>query len=265
MRAALDPILADWNAHEAPAARQDAREDIGRDQRIKALQARVRSAFAEIRAAAVRDFPPKAKKVATRFAFGVERTNRAAMNAQFGTIVPIQVFGSSPSVDVVLHATIHSNAGLITSIPNEQIAQVETVVTQAMDRGARVETLQREIAERFSVSDSKAELIARTETAKFNAALARTRQEDLGIEGGVWSNSHDERVRGNPNGLYPKTSEDHWHLEGQYFRFDDPPVVDEKTGLKALPGTRPNCRCVGNPRVNDVLDALGVSADPVAE
>jgi SPP1 gp7 family putative phage head morphogenesis protein len=257
----LEPILADYAAALEPVRQDALSDDPARTARVRAIKLRARKAFAEIRATAVHDFPHKIRKVATRFATRTEQTNRVAMNAQFHSLTKLNVFGTSPEIDNVLHEAIRSNALQISSIPETQINQVERVVYEAMDRGSRVETLRNQIEERFSVSESKAELIARTETAKFNATLARTRQEDLGISRYKWSNSHDERVRGNPDGAYPKSSEDHWHLEDQICSYDDPPVVDEKRGIKANPGERPNCRCTAIPLVDDVLDALGVSAD----
>jgi len=49
--------------------------------------------------------------------------------------------------------------------------------------------------------------------------LNRNRQEDLGVMGYDWRNVGDERVRGNPVGLYKNAKYDHWHREGKGFKW----------------------------------------------
>ena len=56
---------------------------------------------------------------------------------------------------------------------------------------------------------------------------------DAGVEEYIWSTSGDSRVR-----------ESHKKLNGKRFRWDDPPVVDEKTGRRCHPGEDYECRCV---------------------
>lgn len=255
----LEPILVDWAAaFREDALREDAIEDVGREARIKAIRKRIARAFAQIRSAASVTAPAAAQGIAKRFATTVERTNRAAMNAQFEAVSSIQLFGKSPAIDEMLRETIRENATRIVSIPTKQISQVEEVMHAALQRGTRVETLRDQISERFAVSESRASTIARTETSTFNAKVAQARVEDLGVVEYEWSCSNDERVRGRPGGTYEDSSEDHWHLNGKVFRYDDPPVVDEKHGIRANPGERPNCRCVAKPRVSSTLDALGI-------
>ncbi len=253
----LQPVL---DAYAAELERNDTREDedVNRAARIKAIRERIRRAFAAIRQAQMQDVLRQARSMATRFVHALEQINRAAMNDQFAVLTKIQVFGHDPEIDRVMHATIRSNAEIITSIPQTQVSRVEEVVTASVERGTRVEALRAQIQERFKVSESRAALIARTETSKFNATLAQTRQESLGITQYVWSCSKDERVRGRPDGVYADSTEDHWALEGTLQSYADPPIVDPVKGIRANPGQRYNCRCVARPSVSGALDALGL-------
>jgi SPP1 gp7 family putative phage head morphogenesis protein len=61
-----------------------------------------------------------------------------------------------------------------------------------------------------------------------------------------WSTGRDERVR-----------ESHRDLEESVHSWDDPPVVDDKTGRRAHPGQDYQCRCVPIPMVDELLDFLG--------
>lgn len=73
------------------------------------------------------------------------------------------------------------------------------------------------------VSPAKAETIARTETLSalsLGKAAMMEDAQDIFEEAGedlvkVWINAGDDRVRGNPNGKYPNSKSDHWHLQGE--------------------------------------------------
>ncbi len=151
------------------------------------------------------------------------------------------------------------NTDLITSIPEDMIDDVSATLEKAWDAGKRVESLSADIQEAFGSSKKRADLIARDQTLKLNSQISKTRAQASGITRYVWSTSNDERVRGNPSGLYPnpsktgKTRPDHYHLDGKTFSYSDPPVVDESTGRRANPGEDYQCRCTAAP-VLDFLD-----------
>jgi SPP1 gp7 family putative phage head morphogenesis protein len=100
----------------------------------------------------------------------------------------------------------------------------------------RVEELQARLLERGNVSVSRAELIARDQTLKTNAAITQTRQVQAGVESYEWSTSLDERVR-----------DEHRALEGQRFAWNNPPAVGH-------PGEDFQCRCVAIPVISEVYD-----------
>ncbi len=45
----------------------------------------------------------------------------------------------------------------------------------------------------------------------------------------------------------PRTRSDHLRLNGQRCRWDDPPVVNQRTGERGHPGHDPRCRCYAEP------------------
>lgn len=45
----------------------------------------------------------------------------------------------------------------------------------------------------------------------------------------------------------PRTRPDHLRLNGQKFRWEDPPVVNPRTGERGHPGHDPRCRCYAEP------------------
>ena len=54
----------------------------------------------------------------------------------------------------------------------------------------------------------------------------------MGFEHFIWNTILDSRER-------PL----HRRLHGRIFRFDEPPVIDERTQQRGLPGETYNCRC----------------------
>lgn len=138
------------------------------------------------------------------------------------------------------------NVDLIQSIPDALLSDVERVVDASWSKGERVETLRAKLQQRFDVSKSKADLIARDQVLKLNSQITRERQKAAGITEYIWTTSRDERVRGNPNGSYPDSSHDHYSLDGTRQRWDAPPQVADD-GTTAHPGEDYQCRCVAVP------------------
>lgn len=132
---------------------------------------------------------------------------------------------------------VRRNASLIRSLSDDVYHRVERTVTQAVLDGTRPKELARTLTEQFGIMGRRANLIARDQIGKATGDLNRLRQEQARIEKYRWSTSLDERVRGNPAGLYPKARPSHWAREGKIFRWDDPPSDGH-------PGHPVNCRCV---------------------
>lgn len=160
------------------------------------------------------------KKAFDKMAAGVEKANRQALK------------GISPS-DVRLSGQIAAfrdrNVRLMEDAARTYAQQVRDVLEDPDAMGRSVDDLADDIEERASVSESKAELIARDQTLKLNGQINEIRQTNAGIDQYTWSTSQDERVR-----------ESHRDLEGQVFDWDSPPEVGH-------PGEDYQCRCVAIP------------------
>lgn len=154
--------------------------------------------------------------------------NRGEMERVLGITGPLL----DPDLSVELDVWRDANVRLIQSVGSEYLDDVLELVAEAQRTGMRVETLRERIVERFGVSQSRADLIARDQVLKANADLTRIRQRRVGVTSYRWSTSKDSRVRSG-----------HAALEGQVFRWDAPPVVDA-SGRRAHPGTDFQCRCV---------------------
>lgn len=261
---AIQPYLA-----ASVEVRQDAKEsELEKFARVTSRPANdsVGTARGQVRGALIRvkeqarDAGKKQTRLIDTVASKVDKHNAG----EFDRVIGINANQLSAPISASIDQFRETNVDLITSIPEDMLDEVSSVIEDAWEAGARVETLSDSILERFDVSESRADLIARDQTLKLNANLAQTRAQSAGLNRYVWSTSgQDERVRGNPTGLYPNPSKtgrvtaDHYHLDGKIFSYDDPPVVDERTGRTANPGEDYQCRCTAAP----ILDFLDDSDD----
>lgn len=151
----------------------------------------------------------------------------------------------------VMRAKVEENVDLIQSLPDQYLDRISSLVYEAATGGIAGSTkpyggevpttvggetppttspIERLVAEIQRVSNHslrRAQLIARDQTAKANAALVQVRQQRLGIQEYVWQTCQDDRVRPTHN-----------VKQGKIFRWDSPP---SDTGH---PGHDYYCRCV---------------------
>ncbi|NTA27409.1 phage minor head protein [Allorhizobium ampelinum] len=119
---------------------------------------------------------------------------------------------------------------LIKSIPTDAAERVRHITLQGISQGKRPNQVAQEIMRSGHVSKSKATLIARTEVARTATELTHARAVAAGSTMFEWVTVGDSDVR-----------HDHKILNGKSFRWDDPPIADQRTGIKSLPGGIWNC------------------------
>lgn len=122
------------------------------------------------------------------------------------------------------------NVNLMRKAGRAYAEDVAGVLSDPQNWGLRAEELAALVEDRASVSESRAELIARDQTSKLNSAISQHRQQSAGITSYTWSGSLDERER-----------ETHLANEGKVFDWASPP---SETGH---PGDDIQCRCVAVP------------------
>jgi SPP1 gp7 family putative phage head morphogenesis protein len=108
--------------------------------------------------------------------------------------------------------------------------RVERVIADPINEGRSVKDIAKKLEEQAGYSKSRAELTARDQTLKVYGQIQEERQRAAGITKYVWSTTLDERVR-----------PDHADLDGTVQAWDDPPIVDKRTGRRANPGLDYQC------------------------
>lgn len=181
--------------------------------------------------------PEELKRLAEVTGKSVADWNEKQMNGQLKGIVEVDVFGSEPWLAREMGGFVAQNVSLVQSIGDEYIGQVQQLVATGVRSGVRAEDLAADLEDRFDVSRSRANLIARDQIGKFQGQLTELRQKDLGIDSYTWRTSGDARVR-----------DSHRANEGKVFRWDDPPA---ETGH---PGEDYQCRCSAEPVLSDFFE-----------
>lgn len=99
-------------------------------------------------------------------------------------------FKPTPASTNALDAIIAENVGLIRSIPQKFLTDVEASVWQAVMAGSDLDTLSRDIKAKYGVAWRRAALIASDQNAKAKAAMERARRIEVGITKARWGHSH---------------------------------------------------------------------------
>lgn len=162
--------------------------------------------------------------------------NQRFIKKETGVDVPFDT--STDSNDLKLW--VKNNVRLIKTVPERLFNDVEQVVFDGFQQGLSNREVSKQIREKFKISRNNAKRIAVDQVATLNSRLTKKKQTQLGIREYIWRTQQDERVRGNPSGLYPNASPSHFAREGKKFRWDKPPSDGN-------PGEPIRCRCIAEP------------------
>ncbi len=144
----------------------------------------------------------------------------------------------STPVGTIVRARMAEQVSLIKSIPLEAAQRVHELATKSVVEGTRSEDLVSEIMRIGGTTKSRAKLIARTEVGRASVELTKARAAVAGSTHFIWRTVGDSDVRAS-----------HRRLDGKTFRWDDPPECDP--GIRGLPGSVFNCRCIAEPLLTD--------------
>lgn len=120
---------------------------------------------------------------------------------------------------------------MITKVTDTTIDQINDIISSKMEENATVQEVSTAIRDYFDgeegMTAARVQTITRTETLmavsvgqdEKNQEFKKEYPEMAGKLRKIWITSQDERVRGNPDGLYPNSEANHHEMEGE--------VVDE--------------------------------------
>lgn len=143
-------------------------------------------------------------------------------------------FKMTPAMRDAFQASLAENVGLIKSIPEKYLQQVEGVVMRSYSAGRDLATMVKDLKQLYPAASHRAELIARDQSNKANAVVNRARQMELGITEAIWMHSHA--------GKNPRL--DHVAANGKRYKIAEGCKI---SGEFIQPGEEINCRCTSRP------------------
>lgn len=114
----------------------------------------------------------------------------------------------------------------------KNIIKMREDVLKMVEEGARTPRIQEYFQKRWKVAEDKAHFLAVNESHLAGSVIKSTMYQELGSTKFKWGRSNSKEKR--------KLHEEYY---GEVFSFDDPPIIDEKLGIKGLPRAIWNCKC----------------------
>jgi SPP1 gp7 family putative phage head morphogenesis protein len=127
------------------------------------------------------------------------------------------------------------NVADIQALSDKTANDIQRLVLDAYERGARPEELAAEIQAKFDIAENRARLIAGNQLSRLSSQVRRDRHAEIGITTFKWVTRNDGKVR-------PAHAVKH----GRVFPYE---------GSRApsfFPGEEINCRCLSVPVVDDI-------------
>ncbi len=188
-------------------------------------------------------FAKKALPIAQRFADQSNKHSSAAVHTSIQKLsggLSLPTASITPDMREILKATITENVSLITGISQKYLAGVQQAVMRSITTGNGMQDLVPYLQKKKEYTLRQAQLVSMDQTRKAFQNLGKARMENLGIKKYEWNHSggSDE-----PRPL-------HVRMSGKIYSLDDPPVIDEHTGERGIPGQAINCRCFMTPVIS---------------
>lgn len=180
------------------------------------------------------NFTAEAEQVTFNLAQLINQKNEREVKAMVQKAIGIDIIAAEPWLTPTLTNYAKTNVSLIKKTFNFLADDLETMAYLAVTQGIRAEDLAKDIQKKFDVTESRARLIARDQTAKLTGQLNKNRQQNLGINKYEWLTSRDDRVR-----------DSHAEKDGNIYEWDKPP---SDTGH---PTEDFQCRCTAVPVFDD--------------
>jgi SPP1 gp7 family putative phage head morphogenesis protein len=151
---------------------------------------------------------------------------------EFNKVQGVDPFLRDPRLNDAMGLFQKANVELITSIPEQHLNRIETIVMEGHRKGESQKTIAEKIREVSEVTKKRARFIARDQVSKLNGQLELIRATKNGITQYIWRSNRDVRLR-----------PDHKELDGTVQEWAERPITNSQ-GDRNHPGEDYNCRCV---------------------
>jgi SPP1 gp7 family putative phage head morphogenesis protein len=135
-------------------------------------------------------------------------------------------------------AVVDTQVGLIKSIPQQYLVDVQGVVYKSVMEGGNLERVVKDVQQKYGIAHRRAAFIARDQNNKAKAVIERERRRELGITRAKWRHS----------GAGKEPRPEHVAFDGKYYEIEKGAYLE---GKWTWPGMEPNCRCTDMAVIDD--------------
>lgn len=238
LRRMIAPMLRDYERELTRVFETHAMDGIALDASL-ATQAKI--ALTKLRLRFDRMFRKAAPAIVDKLFGQLDKASAASVGASLKAVSDnVTLKRNIPeAMREAIRLSTAENVALIQSIPQKYHFQIEQAVLRSQQPGANgMADLRDALREYKGVTERRVDLIATDQTRKATTAINAARVKAAGVKKFRWLHSG--------GGADPRPLHQH-KLNGEIFSYDDPPVIDERTGERGLPGQLINCRCVAQP------------------
>ncbi len=185
-------------------------------------------------------FARHARPMAERMTVDVNKASASALHVSLSKMsggMSLKTSFMTPALQDITKASVAANVSLIKSISQQYLKDVEGAVMRSITTGTGLQDLIPALEQYEGQTHRRAKNIALDQTRKVYNGVNRGRMEAIGIEQFKWHHSGGS--------AHPR--EDHIAMDGNVYRFDTLPIIDESTGERGIPGQAINCRCTMSP------------------
>ena len=175
-------------------------------------------------------FNEYAPKIAEAYLLGMFKSRDSAFRQALKDAGWAMDFKMTPAVRDAFNASLAENVGLIKSIPQKYLQQVEGIVMRSYSAGADLHSMFTQLKKLYPMTNRRASLIARDQSNKANSVINKARRMELGIKEAIWMHSNAGKV--------PRPA--HVAANGRKFKVAEGCLI---SGEYIQPGEKINCRC----------------------
>lgn len=144
----------------------------------------------------------------------------------------------------MIDAAAQESAGLIKRVPVDYLPMVQGDVMRSITTGNGLADLEPALEKRNVSIKNWAKNVSKDQTRKVFANINKQRMQDVGVDSYEWIHSGGSNK---PRKYH--LDRDPTGLNGRICSLKNPPIIDEKTGERGIPGQLPYCGCTMRPIV----------------
>ena len=144
----------------------------------------------------------------------------------------------SDHINAFVRSALIVNARGVSDLAEAHSRRIRNAVYDGIIAGLTTKAIGKQLQKATTITLRGAELLARNQISTVNGKISLMAMGEAGVKKYIWRTARDERVRGNPSGIWPNGRPSHYKREGKQY--------DIKKGAGPRdrhPGLGPLCRC----------------------